>query len=73
MTPDEVKSLNWDTKLPLSLIDAVAALEVKVDSDSLSELGKEFLRMYIDFKKLEAQQAAEKTEEERLDVLTTIF
>ncbi|KAM0301636.1 hypothetical protein ACHAO8_011622 [Botrytis cinerea] len=73
MTPDEVKSLNWDTKLPLSLIDAVAALEVKVDSDSLSELGKEFLRMYIDFKKLETQQAAEKTEEERLDVLTTIF
>lgn len=73
MSPEEVAELNWDKKLPLTLIDAVTELEEKKDSESLSELGEEFLRMYIDFKKLEAKQSAEETEEERLDVLTTIF
>ncbi|KAF5876822.1 putative glutamine catalytic protein [Botrytis fragariae] len=73
MSREQVAELNWDTKLPLSLIAAITALEGKANSEPLSELGEEFLHMYIDFKKLEAKQAGEKTEEERLDVLTTIF
>ncbi|ESZ89641.1 fluG protein [Sclerotinia borealis F-4128] len=73
MTAEEVAELNWDTKFPLSLIDAVEALEKTANSHSLSELGEEFLHMYINFKKLEAKQAAEKTEKERLDTLSRIF
>jgi glutamine synthetase len=73
MTAAQVAELNWDTKLPFSLIDAVTALEKRSNSHSLSELGDEFLHMYINFKNLEAKQAAEKTEKERLDVLLKIF
>ncbi|KAJ8067596.1 hypothetical protein OCU04_004934 [Sclerotinia nivalis] len=72
MTPEEVAELNWDTKLPLSLVGAVAALEKTAGGDSLSEL-EDFLQMYIEFKKLEAKQAAEMTEKERLDIFTATF
>lgn len=73
MTPEQVADLNWDTKLPLSLADAVAALEKIADSGSLRDLGEDFLHMYINFKNFEAKKASEKTEEERLDALTAVF
>ncbi|KAF7861356.1 hypothetical protein EAF04_007921 [Stromatinia cepivora] len=73
MTPEEVVELNWDTKLPLSLVDAVAALEKTAGGDSLSELGEDFLQINTGFKKLEAKQAAEMTEKERLDIFTATF
>ena len=73
MTPEEVAELNWDTKLPFSLIDAVTALERALENYLSSELGDEFLHMYVNSKKLEAKQAAEKTEKERLDVFSRKF
>lgn len=73
MTPEQVAEMGWDTKLPLSLEDSLNALETAVQSHILDDLGVEFLNMYIAFKRLEAKQASEKTEEERLKVLAKIF
>ena len=73
MTPEQVAEMGWDTKLPLSLDDSITALEAAVKSHILDDLGVDFLNMYIQFKRLEAKQASEKTEEERLKVLSKIF
>ena len=73
MTPEQVAELGWDTKLPLSLDDSINALEAAVKSQVLDDLGVDFLNMYIQFKRLEAKQASEKTEEDRLKVLSKIF
>jgi len=73
MTPEQVAEMGWDTKLPLSLDDSITALETAVKSQVLDDLGVDFLNMYIQFKRLEAKQASEKTEEERLKVLSKIF
>jgi glutamine synthetase len=73
MTPEQVTELGWDTKLPETLGDSIQALEAAVQAHKLDELGVDFLNMYIDFKKLEAKQAGEKTEKEKLDVLSKIF
>jgi glutamine synthetase len=73
MSPEQVAELGWDTRLPESLGDSIQALEAAVHAHKLDELGIDFLNMYIDFKKLEAKQAGEKTEKERLDVLLKIF
>ena len=73
MTPEQVAEMGWDTKLPLSLDDSINALETAVKSQVLDDLGVDFLNMYIQFKRLEAKQASEKTEEERLKVLSKIF
>ena len=73
MTPEQVAEIGWDTKLPLSLEDALNSLETAVGSHVLDDLGIHFLNMYLDFKRLEAKQASEKTEEGRLKVLSKIF
>lgn len=73
MTEEQVAALGWDTKLPLSLEDSLDALETAIQSHVLDDLGVEFLNMYIAFKRLEAKQASEKTEEERRDMLSKIF
>jgi glutamine synthetase len=73
MTPEQVAEMGWDTKLPLSLEDALNSLETAVGSHVLDDLGIHFLKMYLDFKRLEVKQASEKTEEERLKVLSKIF
>ena len=73
MTLEQVAGMGWDTKLPLSLEDALNSLETAVGSHVLDDLGIHFLNMYLDFKRLEAKQASEKTEEGRLKVLSKIF
>ena len=73
MTPEQVAEMGWDTKLPLSLEDSLNSLETTVGSHVLDDLGIHFLNMYLDFKRLEAKQASEKTEEGRLKVLSKIF
>jgi glutamine synthetase len=73
MTPEQVAEMGWDTKLPLSLEDALNSLETAVGSHVLDDLGVDFLNMYLAFKRLEAKQASEKSEQERLDVLSKIF
>ncbi len=73
MTPEQVAEMGWDTKLPLSLDESLNALETAIKSRVLDGLGVDFLNMYIQFKRLEAKQASEKTEEERLKVLSKIF
>jgi glutamine synthetase len=73
MSPEQVAEIGWDTKLPLSLDDALNALEAGVPSHTFDDLGVDFLNMYLAFKRLEAKQASEKSEQERLDVLSKIF
>jgi glutamine synthetase len=73
MTPEQVAEMGWDTKLPLSLEDALNSLETAIGSHVLDDLGVDFLNMYLAFKRLEAKQASEKSEQERLNVLSKIF
>jgi glutamine synthetase len=73
MTPEQVAELGWDTMLPLSLDEALNALEAVTQFRAFADLGVEFLTMYIAFKRLEANQASDKTEEERRDLLSKIF
>lgn len=74
MTTEQVKELlGWDTKLPLSLVESLDALEASIKTHVLDDLGEKFLNMYIAFKRLEAKQESEKTEEQRLSTLSKIF
>jgi len=73
MTPEQIAEMGWDTQLPLSLEDSLNALETAVKSHVLDDLGVDFLNMYLQFKRLDAKQASEKSEEERLRVLSKIF
>ena len=66
MKEEEVKALGWERKLPLALEESVGELEKAIQNHSLDDLGDEFLRMFVDFKKLEAEQSKKKSEEERL-------
>jgi hypothetical protein len=43
-------------------------LDTVIGSHIFDDLGMEFLNMYVAFKRLEAKQASEKTEQERDDV-----
>jgi glutamine synthetase len=73
MEPEQLSGLGWDTKLPATLADAVGALEVAAESHQLDDLGPEFLKMYIEFKRLEAKHMEGKSEEERLAVFLKVF
>ena len=73
MSLEQIAELGWDTQLPTTLANAVNALEATVESHALDNLGVDFLKMYIDFKKLEAKTMGEKTEEDRLELFLSIF
>lgn len=73
MSPWQIEELGWNSKLPTSLSEAVQALQNIVESHALDALGQDFLKMYIEFKNLESSQAAEQTEEGRLEVMSKVF
>lgn len=73
MTPEQVMDLGWDRKLPTSLAEFVTELQHAVEAHTLDALRADFLKMYIDFKKLEADQAEKKSEAERLEVMSKVF
>ena len=73
MSPEQLDELGWNTPLPTTLAAAVDALEDVAKAQGLDDLGVEFLKMYIDFKRLEAQNIGEKTEKDRLDQFLNVF
>ena len=73
MSPEQIADIGWDRKLPTSLEDAISELEKVIGAHVLDELGVEFLKMYVDFKKEEVAQNKEKSEEDRLATFLEVF
>ena len=73
MNPEQLADIGWDTKLPASLDEAIGELEDAIQAHRLDDLGADFLQMYVNFKKQEAAQSKEKSEEERLAALLEVF
>jgi glutamine synthetase len=73
MTLKQVVELDWDIMLPLSLDEALNALETEILTRVLDNLKVESFSMYLALKRLDAGQVSEETEGGRLDVLPKLF
>ena len=67
MSRKKVVEMGWGRKASLSVDVSFDTLDTVIGSHIFDDMGMEFLNMYLAFKRLEAKEASEKTEQERHD------